>query len=204
VSQAAAIDAVTVDGFGTMLSLVDPVPKLHTLLPEHPVDAIERAFRAEGEYYAAHSFEGRDRETLARLHADCTAVFNEALGAALTPAEYTGALEFEVLPGVREALARLRGRGLALAVVANWDFGLHEHLRRHRLRSCFDAVVISGEAGVRKPDPALFLAALDQIGVEPARAVHVGDYAPHDETGARAAGMRFEPAPLPIAVERLL
>jgi FMN hydrolase / 5-amino-6-(5-phospho-D-ribitylamino)uracil phosphatase len=57
---------------------------------------------------------------------------------------------------------------------------------------------------VRKPDPAPFLAALERLGVEPGRTVHVGDHPPHDEAGARGAGMRFEPAPLPAAVERLL
>ena len=115
-----------------------------------------------------------------------------------------GALEFEVLPGVREALARLRAHGLALAVVANWDFSLHAHLRHHRLAGWFEAVVVSGELGVRKPDPAPFAAALERLGVAASRAVHIGDHAPHDEVGARAAGMRFEAAPLPAAVDRLL
>ena len=200
----ADLDAVTVDGYGTMLELANPVQKLRALLPGHPQDEIERAFHAEGRYYLEHSHEARDEATLARLHEDCTAVFNDALGSALAPAQYVGALEFAVLPGVPDALRRLRAHGLGLAVVANWDFGLHEHLERHGLRRWFDAVVISGELGVRKPDPAPFRAALAKLGVEPDRAVHVGDHRPHDEVGALAAGMRFEPAPLAAAVARLL
>jgi HAD superfamily hydrolase (TIGR01549 family) len=201
---AAGLDAVTIDGYGTLLTLVDPVDKLAALLPGHPADAIRRAFRAEADYYAEHSHEGHDEPTLARLYAECTAVFNEALGSALTPEQYVGALEFVPLPEVEGALERLRRHGLALAVVANWDFSLHEQLRRHRLRGWFDHVVMSGELGVRKPDPAPFRAALERLGVEPARAVHVGDHPPHDEVGARAAGMRFQPAPLAAAVDRLL
>jgi HAD superfamily hydrolase (TIGR01509 family) len=198
------IDAVTIDAYGTLLTLVDPVDKLHALLPEYSPEAIRSAFRAEAAHYLEHSHEGRDEASLARLHAGCTAVFNESLGSALTPAQYVGALEFAVLPGVREALARLRAHGLALAVVANWDFSLHAHLRQHRLAGWFEAVIVSGELGARKPDPAPFVAALETLGVGAARAVHVGDHAPHDEVGARAAGMRFEPAPLPAAVDRLL
>lgn len=199
-----ATDAVTIDAYGTLLTLVDPVEKLRKLLPGHEPGAIRRAFEAEAVHYLEHSHEGRDEASLARLYAGCTAVFNEALGSTLTPEQYVGALEFEVLPGVLEALARLRAHGFALAVVANWDFSLHAHLREHRLAGWFDAVVVSGELGVRKPDPAPFTAALERLGVEAARAVHVGDHAPHDEVGAHAAGMRFEPAPLPAAVDRLL
>jgi putative hydrolase of the HAD superfamily len=204
VSRAAALDAVTIDGYGTLLELSDPVGELRELLPDHAPEEIERAFRTEAEYYAAHAVEARDAAGLARLHADCTAVFNETVGSSLTPEQYVGALRFEVLPGVVEALGRLRARGLALAVVANWDFGLPAHLERHGLSSRFDAVVTSADTGVQKPDPRPFLVALERLGVDPARAVHVGDHRPHDEAGAHAAGLAFEPAPLAAAVRRLL
>jgi len=195
-----AIDAVTVDGYGTLLRLVDPVPRLRELVPGHAPDAIERAFHAEAAYYAAHSVEGRDEASLARLHAACTAVFNETLGSSLTPEQYVGALEFEVLEGVTETLRRWQARGLALAVVANWDFSLHRHLRRHGLDHFFAAVVVAGEIGAPKPDPAPFLVALERLGVRPERSVHVGDDA-NDEAGAAAAGMGFAPAPVPTAIE---
>ena len=203
-SSPAALDAVTIDGYGTLLELSDPIGELGALLPDHPPAEIERAFRAEAEYYVAHTLGARDEGGLARLHADCTAVFNDALGSSLTPEQYVGALRFELLPGVVEALRRLRASGLALAVVANWDYGLHRHLESHGLAAWFDAVVTSAEAGVKKPDPRPFLLALEELGVEPSRAVHIGDYPPHDEVGARAAGLGFEPAPLAAAVGRLL
>jgi HAD superfamily hydrolase (TIGR01509 family) len=196
----ADVDAVTVDGYGTLLQLVDPVPKLRALVPDRSLLEIDVAFQAEAAYYVEHSLGARDEAGLARLHADCTAVFNKALGSSLAPDEYVGALQFEVLPGVREALTRLRASGLALAVVANWDFGLHEHLRRHGLDHSFDAVVTAAEVGAKKPDPKPFQEALRRLEVPAERAVHVGDYRPHDEQGAAAAGMRFSPAPL----ERLL
>jgi putative hydrolase of the HAD superfamily len=204
VSSPAALDAVTIDGFGTLLELSDPIGELRALLPDHAPEEIERAFRAEAEHYVAHTLEARDETGLARLHADCTAVFNDALGSSLTPEQYVGALRFQVIPGVVEALGRLRASGLALAVVANWDYGLHGHLERHGLAVWFDAVVTSAEAGAKKPDPRPFLLALERLGVDGGRAVHVGDHPPHDEVGARAAGLGFEPAPLTAAAGRLL
>lgn len=196
----AELDAVTIDGYGTLLELRDPVGELHALLPDCSRDDVERAFRAEAEYYVAHSHEGRDPESLARLRADCTRVFNRALGSTLTPEQYVGALRFEVVAGVHEALQTLRAHGLALGIVANWDYGLHEHLQRHGLDTYFDVVVIAA----RKPDPTAFRLALERLGVEPHRALHVGDHRPHDEEGARAAGMRFEPTPLREAIDRWL
>lgn len=200
----AEIDAVTIDGYGTLLGLHDPIPKLAALLPDQPREDLEYAFQAEADYYSAHSHEGRDPESLVELRAACASAFNSALGSSLTSEQYNGTFDFYVLPGVPDALRALRSRGLALAVVANWDFGLHEHLANHGLASWFDAIVTSGEVGVRKPDPAPFRAALERLGVDPGRAVHVGDHPPHDEAGARAAGMHFAPAPLPEAVAQWL
>lgn len=186
----ADLDAVTIDAYGTLLELRDPVGSLQQLVPEHPRDAVERAFRAEAAYYVARSHEGRDAETLAGLLAGCAAVFNDSLGSAVTPEEYAGALEYEFLPGAIEAVAALRRRGLSLAVVSNWDISLVDRLAPLGL-----PVVTSAEAGAAKPDPRLFRLALERLGVRPERALHVGDR-DEDEQGARAAGMRFAPAPL--------
>lgn len=192
----AEIDAVTIDAFGTLLELRDPVESLARLLPGVERDAIDRAFRAEAEYYLANASRGRDDETLAQLHADCTRVFNEQLDVSLTPTEYVGALEYRWVEGARGAVERLRGKGLALAVVADWDISVKE-----RLAGLGIPIVTSAETGTRKPDPFAFLLALEQLGVPPDRALHVGD-SERDEQGAAAAGMRFAPAPLAEAVAR--
>ncbi len=198
----ADLDAVTLDGFGTVLDLVDPIPKLAALLPGRETGEIQRAFRAEAEYYRTHSHEAGDGRSLTRFRADCTAVFNDALGSELTSEEYNGVFVFEVLPGVRGALRLLRSLGLTLAVVANWDLSLHDHLRRHGLRAWLDAVVTSADAGVRKPDPRPFLLAIEALGVAPERTLHVGDDPRDDAEGARAAGLHFAPAPLAEVVAR--
>jgi putative hydrolase of the HAD superfamily len=88
-----------------------------------------------------------------------------------------------------DALARLRRAGLKLGVVSNSDGRVEEALSAAGLRPYFDVVVDSSLAGVEKPDPAIFLAALDALGVRPAEALYVGDLYEVDVLGANAAGI---------------
>jgi putative hydrolase of the HAD superfamily len=202
----ADLDAVTVDGYGTLLHLVDPVPRLRDALAERKVrrtdEEIARAFRAEVAHYRPRAHEARDTATLAALRRDCARVFLDDLGSPLEPDAFVdafmGSLTFELVPGALEALGTLRGRRLRLGVVANWDCDLPSHLDRLGLAGLFDTVVTSARAGVPKPDPAIFELALRELDVPAERALHVGDE-PVDEDGARAAGLAFAPAPLSSA-----
>ena len=189
------LDAVTIDAYGTLVTLVDPVPALQAALSERGVErdpaAVANAFRAEAEFYTPRSHE----RPLQELRRRCVEVFLRAADAELDAEEFVppfiDAIAFEPLPGATETIARLRAHGLALAVVSNWDETLPERLAAFEV----DAIVSSSEAGAPKPDPAIFRLALERLGVRPERALHVGD-SPADEQGARAAGMRFVPAPL--------
>jgi putative hydrolase of the HAD superfamily len=53
----------------------------------------------------------------------------------------------------------------------------------------FEFVIDSHEVGVSKPDPGIFLAALERMGLEPGDAWYIGDSVFHDVNGARAAGL---------------
>jgi putative hydrolase of the HAD superfamily len=203
------LDAVTVDGYGTLLELADPAAALVEALAgaglTHSREEAAAAFLAEARYYRPRSHLGRDAGSLAALRLECVAVFLDALGADLPATEFVdafvGALVFRPVDGAVETLERLSARA-RLAVVANWDTSLHEHLDRLGLDRYFDAVITSAEAGVAKPDPEIFRLALRRLDVEAARALHVGDE-PVDEQGALAAGMRFLPAPLADAFAEL-
>jgi putative hydrolase of the HAD superfamily len=193
--SAAALDAVTIDAYGTLLELRDPVGSLARIAPGFARNDVDRAFRAEVEYYSAYSVEARDESSLTKLRSDCARVFNEQLGSSLTPQEFMAALDFVWIDGAAEAVGRLRDRGLAVAVVSNWDISLHDRLASLRI-----PVVTSAEAGARKPQPEIFRLALERLGVAPERALHVGDSG-DDEDGARAAGLAFAPAPLTALLE---
>jgi putative hydrolase of the HAD superfamily len=95
----------------------------------------------------------------------------------------------DVRADAREALARLRRAGLRLGVVSNSDGRVEEALEAAGLRQYFDVVVDSTVAGVEKPDPAIFRAALTALDVPPEQALYVGDLYEVDVLGANAAGM---------------
>ena len=206
--QLAELDAVTIDAYGTLVQLTGPVPELQAGLTalgvEREAEAIARAFATESAYYREHSFEGRDEASLYELRLRCVAIILDELGSDLEPAAFVdgfvAAMQFELLPDAGAALRRLERFGLAVAVVSNWDVGLARHLDGLGLGDV--TVVTSAEAGAPKPDPAVFTLALERLGVQPERALHIGD-SDSDETGASAAGMHFAPAPLARALEAL-
>jgi putative hydrolase of the HAD superfamily len=205
------VEAVTIDAYGTLVTLRDPVPSLQEALAARGFDVgradVAAAFRAEVAYYRPRSHQGRDDATLALLRRDCARVFLKAAGADLDPEEFApaflAALGFEAVAGAATACRALAEAGLRLAVVSNWDIGLHDHLARLGFTALVDAVVTSAEAGAPKPDPRVFRLALERLDVAASQAVHVGDGSEDDE-GARAAGLRFEPAPLADAAQRIL
>jgi putative hydrolase of the HAD superfamily len=102
---------------------------------------------------------------------------------------HTQRLWSRVLPGVPDALARLRGAGLRLVVVSNSDGTVEEGLTALGLRQHVDHVVDSAVFGVEKPHPAIFRHALALAGSAPERTVHVGDLYAVDVVGARRAGL---------------
>ena len=205
----ADLDAVTFDANGTLVRLVDPVPRLERVLQERgierPPSAIRRAFEAEGRVYASRAVEAHRPDTFATLQRECTGVFlaeldAEAIDAGEFAASYVAAMQFELLPDVLESLQRLRRCGLELAVVANFDLTLRERLDQLGVGPLLSAVVTPADAGTAKPDPRIFELALERLGVAPERTLHIGD-SPVDEEGAAAAGMKFAWTPIPQAIE---
>ena len=91
--------------------------------------------------------------------------------------------------GVREALARLRARGVRLAVVTNKEGRYTDTvLRAHGLTTTFDRVISGDTLPTKKPDPAGVLACLHEFGVLRQRALFVGDSS-IDAATARNAGV---------------
>jgi putative hydrolase of the HAD superfamily len=97
---------------------------------------------------------------------------------------------------VDSTLRELRGRGLRLGVVSNWDTRLRRISAGLGLDRLVDFMVISAEVGIRKPDPGIFHEALRRAGVEASEAIHVGDLPEEDVEGARRAGVR------PVLIDR--
>ena len=189
-------DAVLLDAYGTLVELDDPFERLRAAVRRHlgvDVDpaVAERAFRAEMEHYSTGCHVVADADSLAAFRAECARVLLDGLpvdaDADAAQRVLSDAVAFRVLPDVRALLAGLEAADVATAVVSNWDYSLRRTLAALGLE--FDAIVTCGETGVRKPDPRIFAEALGRLGVEPARALHVGDGPESDGAGARAAGI---------------
>ena len=205
------------DALGTLVELEPPVPRLREELSrqarlEVSEAEAERALAAEISYYRAHLGEGHDAESLARLRRKCTEVLREALperahATELEPLQtiLLDALRFRAFPDAAAAIAAMRRLGARVGVVSNWDISLEQVLRRVGLAPALEGVITSAGAGARKPDPRIFARALELLGAQAARTVHVGDSLAEDVAGARAAGispilLRRDGAPGPPGV----
>ncbi len=121
--------------------------------------------------------------------------FEARLARALTeqgsPVEAAGLLD-RMLGGLARldddmaaVVSRARGSGIRTALLSNsWG----DHYPEQLWDGMFDAVVISGRVGMRKPDAAIYVHTADAIGLVPAQCVMVDDL-PHNVERARASGM---------------
>lgn len=84
-----------------------------------------------------------------------------------------------------------------IALISNFDYPPHIYsvLFDMNLYRFFDSIVISGEVGVKKPDPRIFSIALEQTDLQNNEVIYIGD-APEDIQGAKAADIR------PILIQR--
>jgi epoxide hydrolase-like predicted phosphatase len=86
-----------------------------------------------------------------------------------------------------DAVRRARESGLRTALLSN-SWGNRESYEFEHFDALFDAVVISGEVGLRKPDPEIYALAARDVGVPAEQCVFVDDIAANVR-GAVAAGM---------------
>jgi putative hydrolase of the HAD superfamily len=85
-----------------------------------------------------------------------------------------------------EAVAAAHRAGLKTALLSNsWSL---RHYPRARFEDIFDVTVISGEVGLRKPDPAIYRLTTERLGVAATECVFVDDHPGHLKA-ALAEGM---------------
>ena len=131
----------------------------------------------------AHDFTSQRQLTMQHAFAAC--------GIAAAPIEALWEIYFaarnsvELYPDSLPALQRITARWpLASVTNGNADLqriGIHRHFAHH---------ICARDSGVAKPDPRIFLAAAERLGVAPDRILHVGDDPEMDVVGARDAGLR--------------
>jgi putative hydrolase of the HAD superfamily len=95
---------------------------------------------------------------------------------------------FELYEDAPPVLRELRRQGFKIGLISNTSRDLARFVDTFSLD--VDAWIASGAHGKVKPSPSIFRAVLEQLGVEPAAAVMVGDSIEDDVEGARSIGMR--------------
>eukprot|EP00249_Psilotum_nudum_P009238 c21808_g1_i1 orf=27-977(+) len=102
---------------------------------------------------------------------------------------YTTAKAWDLAePNAGDIFKALKAAGVKVAVVSNFDTRLRPLLRTLSCDDWFDAMAVSAEVGAEKPNPVIFWAACELLGVKPQDVVHIGDDRRNDIWGARDAG----------------
>jgi putative hydrolase of the HAD superfamily len=114
---------------------------------------------------------------------------DEQLAAALATRSALYDRWFHPRVGAVEMLREVRARGYPIALVSMCAADTPERWRASEMAPLVDAAIFSSETGLRKPDPEIYLAATEALGVEPGRCLYCGDGAYGELTGATAVGM---------------
>ncbi len=96
-------------------------------------------------------------------------------------------------PNLVQTMGRLKEMGLRLGLVSNIiSTSVAPHfLEEYGIRDYMDCVVLSSVIGIRKPDPGIFRAAEQALGLAPAELAYVGDTISRDVIGTRRAGWKL-------------
>jgi putative hydrolase of the HAD superfamily len=186
-----AYRAVVFDFFGTLTRSVQRGPQHADIArslgadPETVRGVLDRTFRARacGQYGSAEATlrwvieqaGGRPRPGAIRAAAPARV---DALRA-----------DTQLRPDAVDALDAIRRRGLRTALISDCTHELPAFLPGLPVAPLLDAQIFSVELGVCKPDPRIYLAACDALGVSPQDCLYVGDGGSHELTGAAAVGM---------------
>lgn len=163
-------------------------------VPHLELEAFERRYIEVGEHHygvmlrEGHGYDEMRRRRLVdalgpwcelddELFAEYVELHNEAIDG------------LAAFPDALDTIRALRGRGIRVGVLTNGPSELQRRkLRASGLLDEFDAVAISGELGVHKPDPRAFECALELLGTRADETAMVGDDLVNDIGGALAVG----------------
>lgn len=171
------------------------------------IEQFRRGYSASGGRRSPEEFEAFFRESDRRLAAEpaiLTFGFHQTIAAQsqllakLMDDEPLDAARIATL--VHDAAARaaersgavlqsLRSRGLHIGVISNFTGNLDRCLRELGLAAHVDVAIDSAVVGVRKPERAIFLLALERLGVQPGGALMVGDNPYADIRAAASIGL---------------
>jgi len=170
--------------------------------------APERAFEqvmppeAVEEFMEAIGFDEWNRtndglRSIADSEAALAARFPDKADAIRAYREYFPHTVTEMVPGTGAVLAELNKAGVTTIALTNWAADMFAIAReRFGILARFSDIVVSGEEGIVKPDPAIYALACRRAGVEPSDAIFIDDSPPNAvaATDAGLTGLTFTSA----------
>ena len=93
-------------------------------------------------------------------------------------------------PEILPMLAKLKEKGYRIGLISNCFSEEAKVIRRSTLFPYFDAVCLSYELGVKKPEEAIYRACMERLSVEPEECVYVGDGGSYELESAKKLGMK--------------
>ena len=156
-------------------------------LPDLGDMAATRDFIRRTDFFA-RNLRADGGETFAALAAELDDPADAAL-LARYPTLYAPSIP-SLIDGTWALMDRLRARGLQIHAITNWSAETWpEGLKVHpRLGKVFDALVVSGQEGIIKPDARIFHLLCDRAEVSPEACIFIDDGL-HNVEGAHAVGM---------------
>ena len=186
-----AYRAVVFDFFGTLTRSVQRGPQHADIAralgadPDAVVGVLDRTFRARA-CGSLGSAEATLRWVIEQAGGDTRP---SAIRAAMPARIDALRADTQLRPDAVSALTAIRRRGVRTAVVSDCTHELPAFLPGLPVGPLLDAQIYSVELGICKPDPKIYLAACDRLGVSPEDCLYVGDGGSHELTGAAAVGM---------------
>lgn len=186
-----AYRAVVFDFFGTLTRSVRRGPQHAAIArklgcdPEVVRGVLDRTFycRARGAFGSAEA-------TLRWVSEQAGGRPRDAEVQAAVPARINALkADTRLRPDAVSALAALKKRGLSTGVISDCTHELPAFLPSLPVAPLLDVRIFSVEVGVCKPDPAIYLAACERLGVDAEECLYVGDGGSRELTGAAAVGM---------------
>jgi len=155
-----------------------------------PVEAIQAAFARQFRGAGPLSIEDQKgwwKDVVHRVFSEVGMVYNFDQFFDEVYDRFRSSEGWVLFPETIEALTELKGSGLKLGVISNFDNRIYSVMQNLNIRHFFDTVTLSSETGYCKPDREIFDAAVQALGVPASEVLLVGDSLRDDvEAGMRA------------------
>ena len=209
------IKAVFLDWFNTLAHYYPPREELESqVLKESGFEVSPKLispglYLADKNYYEENArlpIRQRNHEEQMKVYATYHRTIMEGVG--ITPSDdlvskvvarmlqLNTSMKFILFDDVLPAIKAIKEQKRTIGLLTNVDRGIDVICQELGVASYLDFTVTSGEVGAEKPQPPIFLKALELAKIKPDEAIHVGDQYKNDVMGARGVGIN------PILLDR--